>query len=80
MLFVCCVLLVCAAIAAAVNRYIGRRSRRDFTCMNEQSHFYTILDTVQEREPDRSGKEIEQRKGSQNTHTNKATRICDSKY
>ena len=71
---------MCAAIAAAVNRYIGRRSRRDFTCMNEQSYFYTILDTVQEREQVRSNKEIEQRKESQNTLSNKATRTCDPKY
>ena len=43
------------------------------------NHIYSTLFKTQERESDRS-KEIEQRKESQKTHTNKTTRTCDPKY
>ena len=45
------------------------------------NHIYSTLFKTEERESDRSSKEIEQRKESQkNTHTNKTTRTCDPKY
>ena len=44
------------------------------------NHIYSTLFKTQEREPNRRSKEIEQRKESQNTHTNKTTRTCDPKY
>ena len=47
-------------------------------CMNID--LYSTLFTIQERESDRSSQEINQRKESQNTHTNKTTRTCDPKY
>ena len=45
---------------------------------HEQSLYSTLFKT-QERESDRRSKEIEQRKETQKTHTNK-TRTCDPKY
>ena len=48
--------------------------------MYMNNHIYSTLFKTQEREPDRRSKEIEQRKESQNTHTNKTTRTCDPKY
>ena len=46
------------------------------------NHIYSTLFKTEERESDRRSKEIhvEQRKESQNTHTNKTTRTCDPKY
>ena len=44
------------------------------------NHIYSTLFKTQERESDRRSKEIEQRKESQKTHTNKTTRTCDPKY
>ena len=41
-----------------------------------EHHIYSTLFKTQERKSDRTSKEIEQRKESQNTHTNK-TRTCD---
>ena len=43
------------------------------------NHIYSTLFETQERESDRSSKEIEQRKESQNTQTNKTTGTCDPK-
>ena len=43
-------------------------------------NIYSTLFKTQERESDRRRKEIEQRKESPKTHTNKTTRTCDPKY
>ena len=51
-----------------------------FIYLYMNNHIYSTLFKTQEREPDRRSKEIEQRKESQNTHTNKTTRTCDPKY
>ena len=40
----------------------------DYVCFMN-NHIYSTLFKTQEREPDRRSKEIEQRKESQNTHT-----------
>ena len=41
------------------------------------NHIYSTLFKIQERKSDRRSREIEQRKESQNTHTNKTTRTCE---